>query len=355
MDEFWIFGLINEIEQTDETMASTLWDLPFQASNRDYDGLEASFPVLLAYAREHKHPWMEMFIRHWRLQAYVTTGARVEELLPEAVNLVAMSARDEVRDCPESRCAAQDLSLCYGSIDGPGYAVERMALVQEMVDKVEPGTGCFTCFTSEKLDALCHLERFEEAMVYGEAAIARARDYGEPIDLTDHFWNKQARPLLRAAASLGRWEEVERMLARSAPDGLDDEVWRGAVRAGLAHGKGEGGADEVLPAIDAALGAEGLTQVYWLRQAGTLALAGVRANDAALGDAAETIAARALTDGRLREAFDSLLLGAELALARGDGEAARAMLDRAVALRPRLRGSHGADERLAQLGARTAA
>jgi hypothetical protein len=67
---------------------------------------------------------------------------------------------------PQSVCVTQDLSDCYGNIDGPGWADERIAVCQETMERITPLWSCFQCLSDEQFCAMVDKGETQQALDY---------------------------------------------------------------------------------------------------------------------------------------------------------------------------------------------
>ena len=114
------------VESGRERLAHLMGEMPRYTCDEKHAQLDAIYPEALALARASKNPWIEVFVRHWNLQSRILRRHQVGDWMGEAVSLIEFANRPETRDCPQSICTTQDLVNCYGNIDGPGYAEERV-------------------------------------------------------------------------------------------------------------------------------------------------------------------------------------------------------------------------------------
>ncbi|EDN70408.1 conserved hypothetical protein [Beggiatoa sp. PS] len=156
------------IEQGNNRLVSCIHLLPHYSVEENHEQLDAVVPEALALARAEKKPWLEVFIRHWNLQSRVAHRYQVSEMLPEAVSALEFANRDETRDCPQSICAVQDLTICYELADGPGYAEESLSVAKEALEKIDSDWACFTCISGEYAAALLNNQQHEEAIAFLE-------------------------------------------------------------------------------------------------------------------------------------------------------------------------------------------
>ena len=347
----WVFGLCRQLWQNDEDeVADAIIDMSGHAANADIDALEAIYPVVMAYAREKDIPWLELYARHTRQQAYLNNGYKAGTILPDVVETLAMTARDDMRECPQSICAIQDLSICYAAIDAPGYAEARMAALDEVMPGLDPHLGCASCLLSEKLNALCSLHRYQEALDFGLGWVERAEAAG--LDWAGEIRGNETkhRDFIMAAIGGGRFDLARTWLDAMVPMIDSSGLWKSVAETKLALARGDAEpARHMLPFAD-------FDEKYlilrrdWLALAVALNAAGQWPGDLAeLAAIAERVAAESEAHGLIRAAFDSRIDAGGLARANGDADAVNRHLGEARRLRPLLRGAFGADERLTAL------
>jgi len=158
-------------------------------------------------ARDANEPWVELFLRHWRLQSTILHRQQPKKMVREAVSLIEFSNRPENIDCPQSVCAVQDLTACYRAYDGPGYYEERAAVCKETLEKITPRWSCFGCIGAEYVYALYDSGNFVEAL--------NQLDWlDRQIELSGHRSFDPEIELIRALVQmrLGQFEQAERTL-----------------------------------------------------------------------------------------------------------------------------------------------
>jgi len=109
--------------------------------------------------------WLEVYFRHWRLQAHVLKNFDAKGHLNEAISLLEFSHGEDTKECPQRICAVQDLASCYGIKDGPGFTEERISVCKETLAQIDGSWPCYECVSSELLDALIDKKDFEQAEV----------------------------------------------------------------------------------------------------------------------------------------------------------------------------------------------
>ncbi len=167
MDMFeWLYEAQDALLELGEgRLAQLLEEIPSAAVDGRHEEAERLAVEGLAVARSLKNPWIEVFLRHWRLQSRVLHRLDVSrDTLQEAVSLVEFASHDNARDCPQSICSTQDLTSCYGTLDGPGFVHERIAAADETLARITPEWPCYDCISTEKASAILDDRRFEEAL-----------------------------------------------------------------------------------------------------------------------------------------------------------------------------------------------
>ncbi|MBL8739817.1 MAG: tetratricopeptide repeat protein, partial [Myxococcales bacterium] len=186
-------------ESGGERLADLIDELSSACCDGEHERVENMVPEALSLARAAKHPWLEVFIRHWLLQSRVLHRHDVSrDTMKQAVSLIEFASRPETRSCPQSVCAVQDLASAYGLVDGVGFAAERLAVTEEALGRIDPSWPCFDCVSSERVNALLDLERHAEALELCERQLAQ-----HPRSTTGLQGNR-----FRALSALGRHREA---------------------------------------------------------------------------------------------------------------------------------------------------
>lgn len=178
----WVDDAVSVLmENGEHRLARIMDDLPSVVLDGASDEVERLADEGLSLARSVENKWIEVYLRHWRLQSRVLHQLDASrDTLKEAVGLVDFASREDTRDCPQSVCTTQDLAACYGCIDGPGYVEERIAAADETLARISPKWPCFRCISGEKLGALLDGRRFEEACALG-ASQRKAGNAGDEL------------------------------------------------------------------------------------------------------------------------------------------------------------------------------
>jgi len=177
MDDIWnwVHDLTSKLYENDQgALADKIDNFSTLASNKDAEAVEALFPELLAYARSTENAWLEVFLRHWRLQAYVNSAADPRPLVPDALDLLAFTHSEEAANCPQNTCVVDDISDIYSAIDAKGFAPISIEMIDEAMDGLSTNVGCYVCMSFSKFGALMDLNEPEKAIAYMEEAKSKS-------------------------------------------------------------------------------------------------------------------------------------------------------------------------------------
>ena len=312
----WVFRTQRELHDAGhERLATLMNDLPGTVLDDANEQVEAMVPEALGLARSLSLPWVEIFLRHWQLQARGGGFAAV----PDAVELLEFSHREEHKSCPQSVCTVQDLTIAYAGADGPGFVRERLDVSEETLARIDARWPCFQCISIERALTLLDADRAEDAL----AAMDEMR---REITAAGGSPGEEAGVDAEALLQLGRPEDaLERldMLDRRDPE-RDSTFSRHRrlrrARALLALDRAPE-ADEALLPYEIAL-REPAYGLPWAQVAAGLADAGERENSWRLGGAIERLLAVQVERGRAWGGVRLAALHGRLALARGARETA---------------------------------
>lgn len=324
------------VRDGDSRLADLLYSLPGHVVDLRHQQVDALVPEAVARAKALGDPWLELFFRHWDLQSRVLTRMQGEHALGDAVALVDFAHTKETEGCPQAVCTVQDLAACYGIVDGPGYASERVEVTRETLARIDPTWGCFDCISSEHADALRDGGQLEVAQQFLDKQLAAKLAKDGKDDLVRFCGMVRVSVL----SDLGRNDEalalVDAQLAKK-DDAVGRTLLRRAHRARILARMGRfEEARAALPTwreyMDAIDGYD-----LWSDAALLLVRAGALENGVNLGHAVGSMVARLDKNGAVRSTIHVAQRHAELALARGALWTARralATMERAI---PRLR------------------
>jgi tetratricopeptide (TPR) repeat protein len=320
----WVIEATRSLrEEGQGRLADLMTELPEATVEGRHEQVDAMAPEALALARGLGLPWVEVFVRHWTLQSRVAhrmdAGA-----LPEALRLLDFAHGEATRGCPQAVCTVQDLTIAYGQVDGPGYGLERLAVADETLGRIDPSWPCFECITEERADALNDLGRHEEALAFRAAQERAARE----IDRT--AFRGRFRGTARALLALGRPAEAIAFLDQHAPYiEHPDRRHEAALHRALALARL--GVDRRAEGLAALRSVKDplrtpLLYPYWAEAAEALVLAGALDNDVALGATLARMLAGLERHGVGRAVIDVAAIAGRLAVARrGETLALRAL------------------------------
>ena len=327
----WVFRAREDLQSSgNERLSELIGEIPTAVIENRNDEVDALVPEALGLARSLNLDWVEIFLRHWHLQA---RGGGYE-VVPEAVELLEFSHREEHRDCPQSVCTVQDLARAYQGADGPGYVQERLDVANETLARIDPSWPCFQCISIERATALIDIGRHQDALSTVEDMRRQQTAAGSGPTAESCV---DAEALLR----LGRAEEALRRLDEGDRRDRDRETTfsrfrrlrRTRVLAAL--GRTDEAAEALLE-FDVVL-ADPAFAWYWADGVAALVDAGARENDWMLGAALERLVAGQVERGRAWDGVRIAAIHGRLALARNARSTAAHALETGRALAARLR------------------
>jgi hypothetical protein len=224
-------------------------------------------------------PWIEVYLRHWSLQQRVAVGGEGESALSAVLEALEAAHRDDTAGCPQAVCTVQDLGLCYGNSDGPGWASHRLAVSAEALDGIDATWPCWACIHGEVAEALIDQGRPGEALDRLDGARAGVSDPEWSFDLVT--------VVTRANALLadGRPETAVGLIERfldALPRCPGPTVASLRVLQALAL-VGAGRAAEAAGVLPEAAAVRRRDAARWAQAVEALVVSGYRANDDALG------------------------------------------------------------------------
>ncbi|MFJ1704475.1 hypothetical protein [Kitasatospora sp. NPDC088346] len=355
----WVHDTHRQLAESGQhRLATALAEIAGHAVEGRNEQLDAMYPEALASARALDLPWVEVFLRHWRLQNLLNKRHQGEAAMAEAVSLLDFAHREETANCPQSVCAVQDFTICHANIDGPGYVTERLAVLEETLKRVEPARACFDCLSREYADTLEDDDRGEEALGHLDRAQARIQAAGEQVSLA--FGHSRASALHRLGRyqdALAAYDTAERAYV-AGRNRLDDDDRRKLAAGRALNLAALGRTDTALDVLPPAEEADQYADIRhrWARAVELLSEAGALphgalANDAELGALLARWVGHLDTAGSHRPCLDLLLVAGRLAVARGARTVALTLVatgERKLAV---LRRTDGVADRLAELKA----
>ncbi|MFJ5922348.1 tetratricopeptide repeat protein [Kitasatospora sp. NPDC092948] len=344
-------------ESGQHRLAGALVEIAGHAVEGRNEQLDAMYPEALASARALGLPWVEVFLRHWRLQNLLNKRYQGEAAMSEAVSLLEFAHREETASCPQSVCAVQDFTICHANIDGPGYVPERLAVLEETLQRVEPARACFDCLSREYADTLEDDGRPADALTHLDRAQTRILAAGEQVSLS--FAHSRASALHRLGRyqdALNAYDTAEHAYV-AAGNRLDDDDRRKLAVGRALQLAALGRTDLALELLPDAEEADRYPDIRhrWTSAVELLTAAGEFPNDAELGARLAGWAGELDTAGSHRPCLILVLAAGRLALARGAREVARTLARTGERKLGQLRRTDGVAEQVAALRAAAAA
>ncbi|MFD7642370.1 tetratricopeptide repeat protein [Kitasatospora sp. NPDC059795] len=339
------------VESGQHRLADALAEIAGHAVEGRNEQLDAMYPEALASARALGLPWVEVFLRHWRLQNLLNKRNQGEAAMSEAVSLLEFAHREETASCPQSVCAVQDFTICHANIDGPGYVPERLAVLEETLERVEPARACFDCLSREYADTLEDDGRPADALTHLDRAQTRIRAAGEQVSLAFvHSRTSALHRLGRHQEALDAYDTAERAHVAAGHRLDDDDRRKLRVGRALQHAA-LGRAATALELLPAAEEADRYPDIRhrWTAAVELLVAAGEFPNDAALGARLAEWAGELDAAGSHRPCLTTVLSAGRLALARGAREVARTLARTGARKLGQLRRTDGVAEQVADL------
>jgi predicted Zn-dependent protease/predicted amino acid-binding ACT domain protein len=327
----WVFRAREDLQSSgNERLAELMREIPTAVIENRNDEVDALVPEALGLARSLNLDWVEIFLRHWHLQA---RGGGYE-VVPEAVDLLEFSHRDEHRDCPQSVCTVQDLARAYQGADGPGYVQERLDVANETLARIDPTWPCFQCISIERATALIDIGRHQDAVTTVEDMRRRQTAAGSGPTAESCVDAEGLLRLGRAEEALQRLDEGERRDPdRETTFSRFRRLRRTRVLAAL--GRTDEAAKALLP-FDVVL-ADPAFGWYWADGVAALVDQGARENDWLLGAELEQVLTGQVERGRAWDGVRIAAIHGRLALARDARSTAAHALETGRALASRLR------------------
>jgi tetratricopeptide (TPR) repeat protein len=181
----WVEDRYDELyDNGNARLADLLYDIPSLVCDDEAEAADQKINEALALAQSIDDKWVEVFLRHWRLQSKILKNYDVRGMLPEAVALLDFAHTEETKGCPQRICAVQDLAAGYGIKDGIGYVEERVSVARETLAEINGSWPCYKCIGSELLDALLDGGRYKEAL-YELSKMDREMAVSEDADASE--------------------------------------------------------------------------------------------------------------------------------------------------------------------------
>jgi len=338
----WVDKLTDDlIEAGQENASSNIYALTNLVCDLEYERAASLVQEIKALGKSIGNPWLEVYAGHWEMRNRLGYNFEGESALADVIRLFEFAHRDNTKECPQSVCVTQDVSTCYGNIDGPGWAEERIAVCDETLARINPKWTCFYCISAEKALALEGSSRPEEAFAFLDNQIKILLEAGIKYD--NDFFLTQAGMLIRT----GRYEEALLVIEKFEDEEDENkDNSKQTTQACMLHkiealaklGRDEEAWKLLPPLAETAYD----DRPIWIRAVSVLLQRAPERNDWCLGRELQQTLDHFSRVGSHRPLIDAALLCARLALQRQSAWNARCILELAKRHQPKLRADHGA-------------
>ncbi len=317
----WLYNFFDDLyDGGHHDIAEKLDSFSSLAYQKDQQAVEAIYPELVAFAKGQENKWLQVYIRHWRLQAYVNTNHDPRQLVPEVLDLLSLTAEDDVKNCPQSTCVIDDITDIYAAIDAKGFAQERHDMLVETLDGLSKQVECYQCMTMSLVDALVDLDRPEEAIAVYEQGSKDAPD----LFVESHFYRYLAPMVAKAMIEAGRYQKASELLEKCRPNGQDSIAEVICLKTRVANlQKDPEKAETIFEEILSYEPVDIITEQFVLA-----ARSFEKLNDPKrVLSLSRKLAERCASIGRTREAFDAASLTFDLSKQQNDADGCTAALE----------------------------
>ena len=204
----WVWGRDEALrEEGHNELADYIYSISNHTVNDRFDLVDQVYHAAIPLCRALDDKWLEVYFRHWRLQAHVLKNYDAKGNLHEAISLLDFAHQDDTKECPQRICVVQDLASCYGIKDGPGFAEERISVCKETLAQIDGSWPCYECVSSELLDALIDAKKYEQASEEIKAVDAEVSKFQKRAD--DELILTKTRLLLATAKYEAAWGQIK--------------------------------------------------------------------------------------------------------------------------------------------------
>jgi len=202
--------------------------LPDKVHSRKHEYLDSTYDWAIDEARAHGEVWVEIFLRHWRLQDWVMDRGDLVRGQPEAASLLEFATRGENRDCPQSMCVIQDFCRAVGGREGPTYAQDRIQIIEDCFKEINPKQSCYECLALELTEAYRDAGDLDALEAFFHKTGRHVTQGMDPEELTFIYFNAKS----EIAVGRGQYADALKWLERIEKEtGHYKECWEMFVRA----------------------------------------------------------------------------------------------------------------------------
>lgn len=159
----WVIDRHDRLDEEGHSeLAGLIYDIALK-SDDELEIVDQIFHQAIPLCRSLEDKWLELYFRHWRLQAYILKNYEAKGFLKEAISLLDFAYTEDTNECPQRICVVQDLAACYGIKDGPGYVEERVKVCKETLEQIDGSWACYRCIGSELIEAYMDAKQYDIA------------------------------------------------------------------------------------------------------------------------------------------------------------------------------------------------
>jgi hypothetical protein len=240
----------------DPSLAWNLQQFAHHADSGEHAHVDAAWPALLASVRGDA--WLELYVRHIRLDSLLLQRRDARRGLPEAKELLLLSGTDAARECPLAVVAVADICSAFSAADGPGWADERLRLTEGALGRTDASSLGYAELCREHASALVDAGRYEDALAFEgtpvwprvDALVALER-FEEALKLaldseTEDALTRRVQAS-RCLVAADRLDDADKTLPSFAEVEASPALWPvyGRARVNLVRKRGQGWSREV--------------------------------------------------------------------------------------------------------------
>ncbi|MFB2539256.1 heme biosynthesis protein HemY [Acinetobacter sp. c3-l95] len=344
----WLAQLESDLHDAGQAhQAKIIDDLSSHVAELEVEKCEALLPEVKALAHTLENPWLSVYIGHWEMRNRLGNKKEGETALADVVELFEFANRDDTQDCPQSICVTQDLSACYGNIDGIGWANERIAVCDETLARIDPTWACYQCLNCEKAIALLDIKQPEQALVHLQHVSQQLTDAGEDIG------PGIKETLNDVSLALGKYDDVLNSIEQEEQRKREYREWKNTVQPRTLRKVralvGLGRDDDALDALPNLSSLNDGDIFAWLKSIHPVLLRRPELNTWELAERVQRGLDHLSTYQAHRDTIEMAALSIELAIARQAKWVAQRQMNIALNHLDKLRVDGGASELLATL------
>ena len=165
----WVYDAQRELFDAGEwRLAQLIHELPSVVCADEHRLAESMTAEALALLAPMDEPWLEVFVRHWRLQSRILRRQDVVLGRQEAAELLEFASHEPATKCPQAVCVTQDFINCFSAEDPIEHFDACVDAADETLARIDASWPCFKCVSTEKGALLNGAGRHDEALTYAK-------------------------------------------------------------------------------------------------------------------------------------------------------------------------------------------